>query len=101
MLASSLVDTQRFAHLKLFAKQHLLPPLPVPDLAQTLHKYLKSLEPICTAEELVAPRPARSSAPLRDLILSQAQSRQLCAEFLASDQVSARGRALCAVRCGA
>lgn len=37
---------------KTFGHQHSLPPLPVPDLTSTCEKYLQSLKPLLTQEQL-------------------------------------------------
>lgn len=39
---------------KLYGHEDSLPPLPVPDLAQTCAKYLKSLQPLLSDSELAA-----------------------------------------------
>jgi carnitine O-octanoyltransferase len=52
----------------LFAYQDKLPPLPVPDIRDTLQKYMSTVEPICSEDEL-------------------AEARQLCDDLIYSAEV--------------
>ena len=54
---------------KLLAYQHELPPLPVPKLSETLNLFLKTVEPLCSAQEI-------------------AEAQTLCDELLNSNDVS-------------